>query len=110
MTPAGSQLPLASTVEPATQDELVAQMREAFESARPVYPIGGGTSLGYGLPAKEKGLGMRLAALNRVVDYPFRDMTITVETGITMSALATELTRHGQRLPVEAAQAGQATL
>ncbi|HEV3342209.1 MAG TPA: FAD-binding oxidoreductase [Pirellulales bacterium] len=106
----GSLLPLAATVEPTTQDELVGHLRGAYESATPVYAIGGGTSLGYGLPAKEKGLGLRLAALNRVVDYPSRDMTVTVEAGITMAALAAELARHGQRLPVDAAQAEQATL
>ncbi|HWB08411.1 MAG TPA: FAD-binding oxidoreductase [Pirellulales bacterium] len=110
MTSGPSPLPLASTVEPATQDELVAQMRDAYESATPVYPIGGGTSLDFGPPAKEKGLGLRLAALNRVVDYPSRDMTITVEAGVTMVALAAELARQGQRLPVDAAQAEQATL
>jgi glycolate oxidase FAD binding subunit len=110
MTSERSSLPLASTVEPATQDELVAAIRDAYESGTPVYPIGGGTSLGYGTPAKDKGRGVRLAALNRVVDYPFRDMTITVEAGITMSALAAELAGHGQRLPVDAAQAEQATL
>ena len=110
MTSARSPLPLAATVEPATQDDLVAQIRAAYESGTPVYPIGGGTSLDYGTPAKEKGLGLRLAALNRVVDYPSRDMTITVEAGITMAALAAVLAGQGQRLPVDAAQAERATL
>lgn len=110
MTPARSLLPLAATVEPASQDDLVNQVREAYQSATVIYPFGGGTSLGFGLAAKEKGLGLRLTALNRVVDYPSGDMTITVEAGITMSTLAAELARHGQRLPIDAAQAEQATL
>jgi glycolate oxidase FAD binding subunit len=105
-----SLLPLAATVEPTTQDELIAHVRDAYEAATPVYPIGGGTCLGYGLAAKEKGLGLRLGALDRVVDYPARDMTVTVEAGITMAALAVELAREGQRLPVDAAQAERATL
>ena len=40
-------------------------------------------------------LGLVLAGLNRVVDYPSRDMTITVEAGITMAALAAELAARG---------------
>ncbi|HQU46041.1 MAG TPA: FAD-binding oxidoreductase [Pirellulales bacterium] len=107
---AGEVLPLTATVEPATQSELVEQVRAAFGSDTPLYPIGGGTSLGYGVPPKQKGLGVRLTGLNRIVDYPARDMTITVEAGITMSVLAAELAREGQRLPVDAAQSDRATL
>lgn len=110
MTAANDFLPLASTVEPTTQEELVAQVREAYETATPVYTIGGGTSLDFGHPARQPGIGLRLTALNRIVDYPARDMTITVEAGITLAALAAELARHGQRLPVDAPQAEQATL
>lgn len=110
MTVVDEFLPLASTVEPTTQEELVAQVREAYETATPVYTIGGGTSLDFGLPGKQQGIGLRMTAINRIVDYPDRDMTITVEAGITMAALTAELARHGQRLPVDAAQAAQATL
>ncbi|MGE0608776.1 MAG: FAD-binding oxidoreductase, partial [Pirellulales bacterium] len=47
---------------------------------------------------------------NRVVEYPARDMTITVEAGITLAALAEVLAQERQRLAVDAAQASQATL
>ena len=62
-------------------------MREAFDESTPIYPIGGGTSLDFGLPAADTGIGLSLLGLNRVVDYPARDMTITVEAGITIDAL-----------------------
>ena len=103
-------LPLKATAEPATQNDLIDAVRAAYASVTPVYPIGGGTSLNYGLPPKQPGLGLKLTGLNRVVDYPSRDMTITVEAGITMKALTAELAKHGQRLPVDAAQADRATL
>lgn len=110
MSDAGDMLPLAAHVVPATQDEVVAHLRGCYESSTPSYPIGGGTALGYGLPGRVPGTGLRLTGLNRIVDYPARDMTITIEAGITMAALAAELSKHGQRLPVDAADADRATL
>lgn len=43
-----------------------------------------------------------LSGLNRVVDYPHRDMTITVESGMTIAALQEILSEHAQWLPVDA--------
>ena len=45
-----------------------------------------------------------------MVDYPARDMTITVEAGITMSQLAATLAAERQWLPIDAPQAASATL
>ena len=45
-----------------------------------------------------------------MIDYPARDMTITVEAGIRMAALAETLTRERQRLPIDVPQADRATL
>ena len=103
-------LPISKTLAPATQDELRDQVRSCFEAGTAMYPIGGGTSLGFGLPAKEKGVGLSLAGLNRVVDFPARDMTITVEAGITMKALAETLATEKQQLPVDVPLADRATL
>lgn len=110
MSIANDNLPLTVTMTPAEQAEAAALVRQAHEDATPLYPIGGGTALDFGLPAKQPGLGLSLAGLNRVVDYPSRDMTITVEAGIRMADLAATLAREGQRLPVDAAQAAEATL
>ena len=56
------------------------------------------------MPAKQPGLGLSLAGLNRVVDYPARDMTITVEAGIRMAELADTLAAERQRLPIDVPQ------
>ena len=74
-------LPIKNTFSPADPGELAGVVREAFASGTPLYPIGGGTSLEFGLPAKAPGKGLSLAKLNRVIDYPARDMTVTVEAG-----------------------------
>lgn len=103
-------LPLSATAEPANQEGLVAAIADAYAAGMAIYPIGGATCLQFGLPGHRSGLGLHLNRLNRVVDYPARDMTITAEAGITLAALAAELAREGQRLPIDAAQADRATL
>lgn len=85
-------------------------MRAAYADGMPIYPIGGGTSLEYGLAAKKQGLGLSLANINRLIDYPARDMTVTVEAGIAMSMLAELLAGERQWLPIDTPQPEQATL
>ena len=101
---------MSDAVVPADQLALLAAMREAFAAGTPTYPVGGGTSPSCGLPATRPGIELSLAKLNRVIDYPARDMTITVEAGITMATLAATLAAERQRLPIDVPQAERATL
>lgn len=39
--------------------------------------------------------------LNKIIDYPFDDMTITVQAGMTYAELAGHLTEHNQQLPID---------
>lgn len=103
-------LPLTDIVTPADQQELREIVRQAFESRTALYPLGGGTSLDFGLAPKRSGIGVSLAGLNRIVDYPAGDMTITVEAGLTMAALAAALNVNSQRLPVDAPRGERATV
>jgi glycolate oxidase FAD binding subunit len=103
-------LPIRQTLSPTTSEELAAAVGDCFASGTPIYPVGGGTSLDYGLNPKAAGVALSLAGLNRVVDYPARDMTITVKAGITMRKLADVLAVERQELPIDVPQAEQATL
>jgi glycolate oxidase FAD binding subunit len=103
-------LPLIDTLAPAEPAALAEAVRKAYADGTPLYPIGGGTSLDYGLPARQSGYGLSLARLGRVVDFPARDMTITVEAGIRMAALTEALAAQRQRLPIDVPQADRATL
>ena len=85
-------------------------VRDACKTGTPVYAIGGGTSLRYGARPTRPGLGLSLAGLNRVIDYPARDLTITVEAGVTIAELAGRLASERQRLPVDIPQADRATV
>lgn len=103
-------LPLTATLTPGTQEETQAAVQDAYRQSTPLYTIGGGTSLDYGLPARQPGLGLSLAGLNRLVDYPARDLTITVEAGMTLAALRETLAAENQWLPIDAPQSANATL
>jgi len=107
---ANQPLPLSETTTPQTQEELANLVARCHADATPIFPLGGCTALEYGLSASEQGVGLSLSALNRVVDYPERDMTITVESGITMAALAEKLSAGGQRLPIDVPREERATL
>jgi glycolate oxidase FAD binding subunit len=95
---------------PASLDELGECVRTAAGLGQAIYPLGGRTQLTRGLPPSRPGVGIDLSALNQVVDYPARDMTITVEAGIRIQALAQILAGEHQRLPIDVPRADQATL
>ncbi|MEZ5940884.1 MAG: FAD-binding oxidoreductase [Planctomycetaceae bacterium] len=93
------------------QPESVEELRQLLESnfqgpKAKVLPVGGGSSL----PPVDCGVHLQTGQLNAVVDYPHRDMTITVEAGIRMAVLAEVLAEHGQRIPIEVPQPSRATL
>src|SRR5262245_52557209 len=77
-------LPLA---RPASVAELGDLVRRAAASDQAVYPVGGRTRLDLGLPPTKPGTAIDMTALAQVIDYPARDMTITVQAGIRVAAL-----------------------
>jgi glycolate oxidase FAD binding subunit len=85
-------------------------VRKAGGDGHAVYPFGGQTRLDFGLPPLKKGLAVDLRRLDQVLDYPARDMTITVQAGLTIARLAEALAAEGQRLPIDVPRAEQATL
>lgn len=111
-----SILPLSETVTPTDQSAAQEAVAAAVTSGTPVYPLGGATQLGHGancdrqgnpLPA---GLGLSTEKLNKVVDHADRDLTITVEAGVTIAKLAKLLAAKNQRLPVDIPNPAQATI
>lgn len=101
----------ASEFAPATQLELSRFVAENAQNERQTLcPVGGRTALHYGFSGVEPGTHVALAQLNRLVDYPARDMTITVEAGMRIDALQKTLAGERQRLPIDIAQAERATL
>ena len=66
--------------------------------------------LDVGLPPLKPGFAVETTALNQVIDYPARDMTVTVQAGITIAKLQETLAAEGQWLPVDVPQPERATL
>jgi glycolate oxidase FAD binding subunit len=95
---------------PATVAEVGDLVRQVRTARHGVYPVGGRTTLDVGLPPTKPGVALDTTALNGVIDYPARDMTITVQAGITVAALRAELAKEGQWLPVDVASPERATL
>lgn len=101
----------ASAIDrPTTIDDLKQVVVSRVAAGQAVYPQGGRTALGYGGIPGRPGVAVDLSGLNRVIDYPAADMTITVEAGITLADLTRTLDAEGQRLEIDAPQADRATI
>lgn len=96
---------------PATAPELARFVEEnARGPRRPLHAVGGRTSLQFGYPARPGGATIDINGLSRIVDYPARDMTITVEAGLRVAELQTVLQAEKQRIAIDVPQAHRATI
>jgi glycolate oxidase FAD binding subunit len=95
---------------PTTVAELGDLVKRARASSQGVYPVGGRTTLDVGMPPLKPGIAIDTTALSRVIDYPARDMTITVQAGITIARVQAELANEGQWLPVDVPEPEKATI
>jgi glycolate oxidase FAD binding subunit len=97
-------------IRPAGAADLGEVVRRAAQAGQAIYPLGGRTMLGVGLPPTKPGVAVDLRGFANVIDYPARDMTITVQAGITLAELQRLLAAEGQRLPLDVPRPEQATL
>lgn len=94
----------------ASVADVAGAVRRAAAEGQALYPLGGRTMLAHGLPPARPGLGIDLRGLDGVLDYPARDMTVTVQAGITLARLRDVLASENQRLPVDVPRPDEATL
>jgi len=85
-------------------------VRQSAARSQAIYPVGGRTLLHLGLPPTRPGIAIDLTGLDQLIDYPARDMTITVQAGITMTRLGEILAQENQWLPVDVPLPERATL
>jgi len=97
-------------VRPPQVEALCQTVREQVASGHAIYPQGGKTSLDYGRAPGRPGVAIDTTEISRLIDYPFADMTITVEAGMTLSALREVLAGQHQRVLVDAPFPDRATL
>ncbi len=112
-SPKTTPSPVISITEQAQLADVIRgalQQHESHGTSDALFPRGGNTMPTYGCSPSRTGSVLDLTGLNRLVDYPARDMTITVEAGFGIARLAETLAKEGQRLPVDVPRANQATL
>ena len=84
---------------PTTPADVQALVRGAGTQA--IYPVGGRTMLDLGLPPTRPGFALDTTGLATIIDYPARDMTITVQAGVTLADVAKALAAENQWLPID---------
>lgn len=95
---------------PASVADLCALVSRTRAAGHGLYPLGGRTALAHGRAPIKPGVACDLTALADVIDYPARDMTVTVRAGITLAALQAVLAKEGQWLPIDVPHPERATL
>src|SRR5260370_7104068 len=86
---------------PNSPEELAAQLAEANSSAQSISLGGNFTKTGMGGPTAVSDVTISTAKLNRVLEYEPRDLTISVEAGITYRDLSRVLAEHRQMIPLD---------
>jgi glycolate oxidase FAD binding subunit len=87
-------------VEPQSVEELSALVRKCEADNISVAPIGAARTLSQ-IRRTPVQIGISLRRMARIVAYEPEDMTVVVETGITVGDLNATLAARGQRLPVD---------
>lgn len=107
-----TQMPTSgqSSAAPAGVDELSIFVAACAENGDAVYPAGGTTAWKYGGNPSRPGVRLETSKLDKVIDYPVDDMTITVESGMTLGRLQSILAENNQYLPIDPPNAEKATL
>jgi len=97
----------ADVVRPADRAELA---RFLAGSRGAVVPFGGATRPGLGGPLDaERFTALDLAGLDRIVEHAADDLTVTVEAGVTLHALAAALAEKNQWIPLDPLHPERAT-
>lgn len=99
-----------TVVLPASVQEMQDVLRFAAKEDLSVVPAGAGTKLGIGNLPQKVDLVLATTRLNGVIEYEPADLTVTVEAGIRLAALQTELAQHQQYLALDPPHANQCTL
>jgi glycolate oxidase FAD binding subunit len=95
---------------PETPGQVAALLRVCAEAQAAVRPWGGRTGANVGNARSEPCVAIELTRLNRVIEHDHANLTITVESGITLAAVGDALSLRQQFLPVDAPHPAKATI
>lgn len=97
-------------VTPVSIAETAEVVAEAARGRRSVYARGAGTHYEYGCPPGRDGFLLVTGAMQEVVDYSYRDLTMTVGCGVRLERLAEILAQQSQFLPIDCVFGGESTI
>ena len=99
-----------AVVLPTSVQEMQEVLQFAVERNVSVMPAGAGTKLGIGNLPQKVDVVLATTSLNSVVEYEPADLTVTVEAGIRLKDLQTELAKHRQYLALNPPYADRCTI
>jgi glycolate oxidase FAD binding subunit len=88
-------------VAPRTAEELAAQLAEASVNRQSITLCGQSTKNQMAGPLQNTDVTITTRCLNRVLQYDPRDLTISVEAGISYTELSRILAEHRQMIPLD---------
>jgi glycolate oxidase FAD binding subunit len=92
----------ARVAAPVSVEQLSSVLAWANGNGVHVIPRGGGTKLDWSNLPDAVGLVLSLEHFSQKIEHAWQDMTVTVDAGVTIAQLQSELAKHGQRLPLDA--------
>lgn len=96
--------------EPHDAASVAAILHSAAQADRAVVAFGGGTLQSLGNAPRAYDIALSLRRLDAVLSYDHRDLTIGVEAGATLAAVARTLGEFGQFIPFDAPHPARATI
>lgn len=97
-------------LEPTSEQQIAAALRIANDAGLAVIPRGGGTKLAWGNPPSRADVIVSTARLDKIIEHPWADLTVSVEAGCTIQKLQSALAQHGQRLALDPLWPARATI
>ncbi len=97
-------------VFPGTTDEVSEIVAFAHQQGLAIIPRGNGTKMGIGGIPKKVDLVLSTGRLNRITDRDCDNLTLSVESGVTLSEVQRDLEGRGYLLPLDPPFTDKATL
>ena len=95
---------------PANREQLGAALRLCSDVQATVVPWGSGTAMAQGNPPRQVEVVLGTERLDRVIDHDHANLTVTVDSGITLARLQQQLAAERQFVPFEPPFAERATV
>lgn len=99
-----------AVVFPGTIDEVSQVVAYANAERLAIIPRGNGTKMGIGGIPKKADIVLCTSRLNRIIDSDYDNLTLSVESGATLSEVQGNLGGRGYLLPLDPPFTGKATL